>query len=183
MSVRSGTLHVVIGLGLDDAGAMLNRLTTRGSRQCVSVVCLTTDGPVGEQIAEGEILVPLGPKRARSDMMWQRCPSRRSDYTGDKPIVIPQRGDMPTITAKANVGVDAGLSEGFRDAVVEAVACAVPGNAAALAAPMLRLLVPPPKERARPGRATRQRLAEHFETGDVASRSETGYSTITKGRS
>ncbi len=85
MSARSGTLHVVIGFGLFAAGAMLNRLNTHGARQRACVVHLTTDGRVGEQMAEGEIPVRLRLKRTRSDVMWQWCEFRRSDFAGDKP--------------------------------------------------------------------------------------------------
>jgi len=113
--------------------------------------------------------------------MRQGCQSRRSNFIGDKVRLPGPRGERSAITATFNVGVDACPGEGLPDAIVKAVACAVPGDATALAGRMLRLLAPPPEESAVPGRTTRRRMTGHYGTGDVFSRSATGSSTIARG--
>jgi hypothetical protein len=159
----------------------LHRLTTRRPQRGAFAVRLTDDGAAAEQVVQGGIPVRLGPKRTRSALLRQGCQSRRSNFTGYEVRLPGPRGERPAITATFNVDVDACASEGFPDAIVKAVACAVPGDATALAGRLLRLLAPPPEESAVPGRTTRRRMTEHYGTGDVFSRSATGSSTIARG--
>lgn len=181
MSGRCWTMLVFISPGLGGAGALLHRLTTRRSRLGAFALRPTDDGAAGEQVAQGGVPVHVGLKRTRSAVMRQGCQSRRSNFTGDKVRLPGPRGERLAITAAFNVGVDACLSEGFPNAIVKAVACAVAGDATTLAGQMLRLLAPPPEESAVPRRTTRRRMTGHYGTGDVFSRGATGSSTIARG--
>jgi hypothetical protein len=51
MSPDGSTVHIISSLGLGGAEAMLDKLTARGQRSGISVVCLTGNGPIGERIA------------------------------------------------------------------------------------------------------------------------------------
>lgn len=74
MSASGGRVHVISSLGSGGAEAMLEKLTARGQRSGVSVICLTDDGSTGAHIAQhGVAVLSLGLKGSLGDIvpLWR----------------------------------------------------------------------------------------------------------------